>query len=391
VPLTLCSDSSDEEAARGSPVDGVGAFRLLLSPERCMVASTQGSNAGDAITMQSCNKRTDLQLDVSDDATIRLHNKPELCLATNSQEMATGDVVLLAPCANDDSSQMFHFSMVDGSIRSVESPFLCFETTGLVVALDQCNDDPLQFDMFDDGCSASSTAPITDFGANDEYRGWYDIQDCGVCRDYCRWLGSGSGGDPAVSTVVGSSHWSCALAGSVREFTLPNYFQSWNFSKCDVLSDVIPAAIPANGLRSFPSSAEDDPQVPRQVPRKSLRRRNFSQPSSSFASTAPTSVSRQDSSDSRADPEQEVGNQTTMGQQLVSWVPTIQSFVIPLGILGGLMVIAVVLWIMWRQCGCRDSPPEKPRVHVPRAPGPDVELEDSMEPGRTDYLKKTEA
>ena len=30
------------------------------------------------------------------------------------------------------------------------------------------------------------------------FHGWYDVQGCGKCNDYCRWVeGTGSGGNPA--------------------------------------------------------------------------------------------------------------------------------------------------------------------------------------------------
>merc|ERR1719188_1422013 len=65
-----------------------------------------------------------------------------------------------------------------------------------------------------------STAKL-DEGYDDKYRGWYDVQGCGQCLDYCRWVGySGSGGDPSKQTQKGrgskysGSYWSCALAGS---------------------------------------------------------------------------------------------------------------------------------------------------------------------------------
>lgn len=78
------------------------------------------------------------------------------------------------------------------------------------------------------GCPAKSTAlalpldaatcPISsgtgDAGYTDKYRGWYDASGCGICQDYCRWVGnSGSGGDPSVKTSHGDSFWSCRKAG----------------------------------------------------------------------------------------------------------------------------------------------------------------------------------
>ena len=54
-----------------------------------------------------------------------------------------------------------------------------------------------------------------DQGWTGNWRGWYDVQGCGQCNDYCRWVGnSGSGGDPGVRTVHSSSYWSCRKAGT---------------------------------------------------------------------------------------------------------------------------------------------------------------------------------
>ena len=68
-------------------------------------------------------------------------------------------------------------------------------------------------------CKASQGTPA-DEGAEDLYRGWYDVQGCGHCLDYCRWVGGRSGGDPAVRTVYGGSiYWSCALAGQLQTYS----------------------------------------------------------------------------------------------------------------------------------------------------------------------------
>ena len=57
---------------------------------------------------------------------------------------------------------------------------------------------------------------VIDQGYVDDYRGWYDIRECGTCNDYCRWVGnSGSGGDPSKRTVHGSSFWACHRPGNV--------------------------------------------------------------------------------------------------------------------------------------------------------------------------------
>merc|ERR1719188_2404397 len=69
-----------------------------------------------------------------------------------------------------------------------------------------------------------STAKL-DEGYDDKYRGWYDVQGCGQCLDYCRWVGySGSGGNPADQTEKGKSYWSCDLAGSGDPYTAKGHF-----------------------------------------------------------------------------------------------------------------------------------------------------------------------
>jgi len=61
-------------------------------------------------------------------------------------------------------------------------------------------------------------------GHVDEFRGWYDVQGCGQCNDYCRWVGEtatdGTGfGDPTTSVRQGNAWWSCKKAGSAEMFT----------------------------------------------------------------------------------------------------------------------------------------------------------------------------
>lgn len=71
-----------------------------------------------------------------------------------------------------------------------------------------------------------------DAGYVDDYRGWYDVQGCGRCLDYCRWVGnSGTCGDPSVKLACGSSFWSCRLAGSDQ--THNKMTETWSFGKCD--------------------------------------------------------------------------------------------------------------------------------------------------------------
>lgn len=73
-----------------------------------------------------------------------------------------------------------------------------------------------------------------DTGHDDNFRGWYDVQGCGTCNDYCRWVGGpGSGGDPAEQqTEHLNSFWSCRLAGGTTPYTPRGTYQSWSLPKC---------------------------------------------------------------------------------------------------------------------------------------------------------------
>jgi len=78
-------------------------------------------------------------------------------------------------------------------------------------------------------------------GYVDDYRGWYDVQGCGFCYDYCRWVGNAGGhgdhGDPAEKTTYQSefqtdSWWSCRLAGESKPHTDKDAYPNWAFKKC---------------------------------------------------------------------------------------------------------------------------------------------------------------
>lgn len=74
---------------------------------------------------------------------------------------------------------------------------------------------------------------VTDAGYHDDYRGWFDIQGCGECNDFCRWVGAGGGGDPFVSqSTENGAYWSCHLAGSEEEYTVKDHFARWMHPRC---------------------------------------------------------------------------------------------------------------------------------------------------------------
>ena len=122
-------------------------------------------------------------------------------------------------------------------------------------------------------CEAPSTSD-DDQGYDDGYRGWYDVQDCGQCNDYCRWVGNdGSGGDPTKSVRRKTSWWSCRKAGTDQTYTnfdMKNdaryYGREWksDLKKCDggrgataeIVRDLCPRD-PYRGSWSLQTSAGD--------------------------------------------------------------------------------------------------------------------------------------
>lgn len=75
-----------------------------------------------------------------------------------------------------------------------------------------------------------------DYGHANPFNGWYDVQGCGYCNDYCRWVGDTKPAnfDPLVNTSVpGGGHWSCRLAGGTSPYTPDGTFgKSFPFKKC---------------------------------------------------------------------------------------------------------------------------------------------------------------
>jgi len=102
-------------------------------------------------------------------------------------------------------------------------------------------------------CQSFSTERFQgDFGENivpyqyhfppkdDQYAGWYDIQRCGKCNDWCAWIGSeadGSGVNPRYKSRTATDYFSCKLAGgysSAYGMTTENFFaEGFNYTKCE--------------------------------------------------------------------------------------------------------------------------------------------------------------
>ena len=91
-------------------------------------------------------------------------------------------------------------------------------------------------------CIVKNKAVRYDPGYRDKWRGWYDVQGCGKCHDYCRWVGdSGPGGDPSKSTTrkirgKKKSIWSCWLADASEGHKTYSSNKKWpkkfKFTRC---------------------------------------------------------------------------------------------------------------------------------------------------------------
>tara|TARA_B100001093_G_scaffold519563_1_gene609158 strand:- start:5772 stop:7508 length:1737 start_codon:yes stop_codon:yes gene_type:complete len=88
-------------------------------------------------------------------------------------------------------------------------------------------------------CKRKNKSKRIDAGYYDKYRGWYDVQGCGKCYDYCRWVGnSGPGGNPKNKTIKkikgkSKSWWSCRLAKKKGRYsTRKKWKKGFNYKKC---------------------------------------------------------------------------------------------------------------------------------------------------------------
>jgi len=111
----------------------------------------------------------------------------------------------------------------------------------------------------DGDSSCTSEAAEADGSADDPYRGWYDVQGCGSCSDYCRWVGGtgGSGGNPANRLTYGNLYWSCYLAGSSHRYTAADYFDRFDYERCRSESESSSSSSSSSDSSSSSSSSDD--------------------------------------------------------------------------------------------------------------------------------------
>ncbi len=104
-------------------------------------------------------------------------------------------------------------------------------------------------------CKNNNKSKRLDAGYYDKYRGWYDVQECGRCNDYCRWVGnSGSGGNPAKRTRKkkkgkGKSWWSCRLGNKKKSYSNRNKWRNgFRYKKC--IKEGAKSNLPLEGNKS---------------------------------------------------------------------------------------------------------------------------------------------
>ena len=105
-------------------------------------------------------------------------------------------------------------------------------------------------------CKRKNKSKRIDAGYYDKYRGWYDVQGCGKCYDYCRWVGnSGPGGNPKNKTIKkmkgkSKSWWSCRLANKKGRYsTRKKWKKGFNYKKC--VKKGQNSALPLQGNKSM--------------------------------------------------------------------------------------------------------------------------------------------
>jgi len=133
-------------------------------------------------------------------------------------------------------------------------------------------------------------------GVSDNYNGWYDVQRCGTCNEYCYWDGSTSGGDPQEvrGGTANNAVWKCRLADgtttSAGHFLAATYGTNTSDNKhttssghfpyqkcsgrgadtptpasCNLVNTAYPTPTPSNpGATNRPSHS--DPPTMQQVP-----------------------------------------------------------------------------------------------------------------------------
>lgn len=359
VPLAQCTGTSAIMWKSGDTFGRMGVLRLESEPTRCV--RTANLWAGEVLTMHDCDKTSDLQLDFRVDGVIRSSAKPELCVAVSpSQGGRDGRTLVLAECADTDS-QKFQVDRISGTIHLASQTSLCLgnRVPSSELSLFTCTGNSRQlWELADNGCIPAPTAPLVDYGVEDEYRGWYDTQGCGVCRDYCRWVGRDSGGDPALNQLVGTSHWSCGLAGSSREFTLPLHFTTWNFTKCsEIISDLeLLRSAEARDLALLLEAEESGPPTP--LGPRSVPRRPRITPSPTQSAVDSTMSVNSSASENATDYDAARIRADTQAVAVTS--PPSNAYVIPVAVVGalvGVCLIATVLFCLCKRKPGKEAPP----------------------------------
>jgi hypothetical protein len=105
--------------------------------------------------------------------------------------------------------------------------------TTIVLVVTACNKTGKEEVKVSIGASCVTNAKHTPAGNgfDDIYRGWYDVQKCGLKQSYCRWQGDDTNlnANPADGTTSGTNRWACT--DPTGEYTAQ---ATWPFTTADM-------------------------------------------------------------------------------------------------------------------------------------------------------------
>jgi hypothetical protein len=226
------------------------------------VAVMRGAHTGDADVFQGTVSNVVVSTTMSECSALQTarclgHTGVSACLdlqeSPNKHHVMYANADGTAHVEGDDGSTFTCQCATDGTCNGLVGTWSCLDFyDGTVVITDGYDDDYSNATSDDSIALCAEHNPVSmhssggdseqclpkqaavDAGWEDGYRGWFDVQGCGKCNDYCRWVGtSGSGGDPSVNLEAENSFWSCRLAGSVDPRTPRSHYQSFSCGKCE--------------------------------------------------------------------------------------------------------------------------------------------------------------
>lgn len=171
----------------------------------------------------------DPQLDFLNPAAVHRHYISNAASPQECAKHCEEDPQCKTTLWKDDVPFVGHKAYVAGSGGDSRPGVRCFKYYHTVERLD-CTGLPI-FTCYQkkQTCTASTAASTFTAGNADNYRGWYDVQRCGTCNDYCYWDStSASGGDPQSQYPTNNNaNWRCRMAdGTVTDV---NHFEAGTY------------------------------------------------------------------------------------------------------------------------------------------------------------------